>query len=313
MLWWLLAACSGDGDEPADTTSPRASAHTGTAAGATGDTAPAESPPACPTFGEPEVVGMVDDAELTELSGITRAGSLLWTHNDSGGRAMVYGLSDTGAVMQRVAVDGAVIADWEDITVRGEHLWVGDIGDNFAIRDTLQLYELPIPTEGDDAVTARRVRVRWPDGPMDSEALFADPVTHELLLMSKVYDGFVTVGRVPDPDGDPGDEVVPLEAVATVQFGNEGIGSTTLVTGADMSPDGRFVVVRTYTAAWAFPRIPGEDWADTFGREPCEVPAASEGQAEAITWDAAGVWTVSEGQPVPLHRVTVEADPDAAR
>ncbi len=310
MSWLLLLlACGGDGD--AGTGGSDGPGDSGTAA--SGDTAPPEPAPACPSFGEPEAVGMVDDAVLTELSGLTRAGGLLWTHNDSGGQAMVYGLSDTGAVLQRVAVEGAVIADWEDITVRGDHLWVGDIGDNFAIRDTLQLYELPIPEEGETTVPARRVRVRWPDGPVDSEALFADPATGDLLLMSKVFDGFVTVGRVPDPDGYAGDEVVPLEVVATVQFGNEGIGTTTLVTGADMAPDGRFVVVRTYTGAWAFPRIPGEDWADTLGRQPCEVPAAREGQAEAITWDAAGVWTVSEGQPVPLHRVTVEADPDAAR
>ena len=300
----FLIACGGE---------PREAVSTDPVVSATGDSGAPVEPPACPTFGEVEVMGAVTDAALTELSGLTRVGDLLWTHNDSGGQPMVYGLSDVGAVVQRVVVGGALSVDWEDITHRGDHLWVGDIGDNFAIREVVQLYELPVPEDGQDAVESRLLRVSWPDGPVDSEALFADPISGDLLLMSKVVDGVVTVARVPEPDADPDEEAVELEAVATVRFGEEGIGRTTLVTGADMSPDGRFVVVRTYLSAWAFPRIPGEPWADTFGREPCEVPVAGEGQGEAITWDDAGVWTVSEGDAAPLHRVPVEAVPSGAR
>ncbi len=79
-----------------------------------------------------------------------------------------------------------------------------------------------------------------------------------------------------------------------------------LITGADMSPDGRFLVVRTYLSAWAFPRVPGEPWQDTFDRAPCQVPTGPEGQGEAIAWDATGIWTVAEGEGVPLHFTGVE-------
>ncbi len=307
-LSWLavLMACSGSDDELAPTTPSE------TAASAA-DTA-AVDPPACPTFGEPEAAGVVVDPTLDELSGLAWAGGRLWTHNDSSG-PMLVGLSEAGAVVQRVSVEGMVVFDWEDIAARGDHLWLADTGDNLSVRDVVWIHEVPVPVADDEVVPRRTFIARWPGGAVDCEAMFADPVSGDVVLMSKVFDGVVTVARLPDPDGEPGVEPVELEVVATVVFGSDGIGSTTLVTGADMSPDGRFVVVRTYTSAWVFPRVPGEPWADTFGREPCEAPTGPERQGEAIAWTEDGLWTVSEGETPPLHRtaVTWAAAADEAR
>jgi hypothetical protein len=296
LLLAVFMACSGDGGT--DTAGPMTPSEAPTA-----DTAVVE-PPACPTFGDAEAVGIVVDPTLTELSGLVHVGDRLWAHNDSSGPVLV-GLSDTGAVVQQVTVAGMVVFDWEDLAVRGDHLWLADTGDNLAVRGMVWLHEVPIPTEDDVEVEARTISARWPQGPVDCEAAFADPISGDLLLMSKVFDGIVTVARLPDPDGEAGEEPVELEVVGTVVFGADGIGGTTLVTGADMSPDGRFVVVRTYTSAWVFPRVPGEAWADTFGREPCEVPTGPERQGEAIAWGDGALWTVSEGEGVPLHRTAV--------
>lgn len=308
-LWWLavLGACSGSDDGPDLTVASE------TTSAPTADTAAVE-PPACPTFGEPEAVGVVVDPTLAELSGLVWAGGRFWTHNDSSGPVLV-GLSEVGAVVQRVSVEGMVVFDWEDIAVRGDHLWLADTGDNQSVRGTVWIHEVSVPDADEELVAPRTFTARWPGGPVDCEAMFADPISGDVLLMSKVFDGVVTVARLPDPDGEPGEEPVELEAVATVVFGSEGIGSTTLVTGADISPDGRFVVVRTYISAWVFPRVPGEPWADTFGREPCEAPTGPERQGEAIAWSDDGLWTVSEGDSPPLHRtsLTWAADGGEAR
>jgi len=303
---WLLVffGCGGD-DGVAESTDRVVDSAPSSETAPTGDTAQPPEPPACPTFGEAEAVGVLSDPVLTEVSGLVWGNGVLWAHNDSGGGSRLYGLSETGAVLQRVHFDPTVLVDWEDITRRGDHLWLADVGDNGANRGRVFLHEMAIPAPGADTASARARSAQWPDGPVDCEAVFADPVSGDLLLMSKVFDGIVTVARMPDPDADDSADPVPLEPVATVVFGNDGVGRTTLITGADMSPDGRFVVVRTYLAAWAFPRIPGEPWADTFGREPCEVPTGPEGQAEAIAWDERGIWTASEGEGVPLHRTSV--------
>ena len=133
ILWvWSLLGCRAV-EEPTPSTDPTPVAST---SAATGDTAPVA--PACPSFGEAEAVGVVTDPELVELSGLVRARDVLWTHNDSGAATLVA-LSDGGAVVQRVALASTVIVDWEDLAVRGDSLWLADVGDNLAIRTVLFL------------------------------------------------------------------------------------------------------------------------------------------------------------------------------
>ena len=258
--------------------------------------------PVCPGFGTPETVGVVSDPTLVEASGLAWADGLLWTHNDSGA-PLLFGMNPSGAVERRVAVRDAPIVDWEDLAALDGHLWLADVGDNLTLRPWVFLYDVAVPMAGAEEVSARAIQRTWPDGPTDCETLLADPVTGDLLLVSKDFSGQTRVGRVGDPAVTEGE----LEIVAELQFGEGGIGSTTLVTGGDIAPDGSMVVLRTYLSAWGFPRIPGEDWAVTFARTPCEIPVAGESQGEAVAWTDDAIYTVSEGESPPVNRTAVLA------
>jgi hypothetical protein len=256
--------------------------------------------PVCPDFGEPASVGTVSDERVVEASGLAFADGRFWTHNDSGA-PLLFGMTSDGTVDRGVTVDGVVVVDWEDIAARQGALWVADVGDNLAFRPWVTLYEIGVPGAGATEASGRGLQLTWPDGPVDCETLLADPVSGDLMLVSKDFSGESVVARVVDPQGSES----ALEEVARLQFGEGGIGQTTLVTGGDISPDGTMVLLRTYLSAWGFPRVPGEDWAATFAREPCEVPVKGEGQGEAVVWAEGAVWTVSEGQGPPLNRTAV--------
>jgi len=298
---WAWLACSGGNEPPAATDEPPTpTASTGLASPTADSHAPtsdsATEEPVCPNDDEPQVVGVVADDTLIEASGLAYAGGLLWAHNDSG-PSTLYGLTTQGAVARRVTVTGMTIVDLEDIAVLGDTLWLADVGDNLATRSGITLYAVPVPPEGATEVAARAVELTWPDGPRDCETLLADPISGDLLLLSKELDGNVVVARVVDPSAPTSE----LEEVARVAFGPDGVGTGTYVTGGDVAPDGRGVVVRQYLDALVFPRQPGEAWAETFARPPCSVDHLGEPQGEAVAWNDDGLFFVSEGSRPPLH------------
>ena len=118
--------------------------------------------------------------DLPEASGIAvsaRTPGVLWLHNDSGD-PLLRALATDGASRGSVWIAGAAVEDWEDVTVapcpHGSCVYIGDIGDNNARRSSLTIYRVPEP----DPTTARSpraesMRLTYPDGPKDAEALKA--------------------------------------------------------------------------------------------------------------------------------------------
>ena len=73
-------------------------------------------------------------------------------------------------------VTGATFHDWEDIAIDDAgHLYLGDIGNNDAKRDTLAVYEIdePDPAISGSTVSPRRGwTLKFPGAPFDCESLF---------------------------------------------------------------------------------------------------------------------------------------------
>jgi hypothetical protein len=98
-----------------------------------------------------------------------------------------------------------------------------------------------------------------------------------------------------------------LTRVATVSLG---VGRG--VTGADVTPNGDVVALRTYVSVVLFPRPAGRSLAQAFSQPSCAGAAppfgsatpVSEPQGEAIgfTRDGRGYVTVSEGVHPGLHQ-----------
>ena len=272
--------------------------------------APADAPGSfCARVHPGEVAGEIADPALDELSGLVasrRHPGVLWAHNDSGATAEVFAVSDTGAALGTYDLPGAQNIDWEDIAVGPgpdagvSYLYVGDIGGNAVERPEVVVYRVPEPTDAPDGTGGtlsgvEPLTLRFPDGPADSEALFVDPLNGDLYLITKSFSGASTVLRAAAAALSAG-SVTDLEAVAELQLADTGPYDpafpfalpSTMVTAADISPDGSTILVRSYQQVLAFSRAPGVSVGEAMVGPPCAAPQVAEVQGEAIAFSADG-------------------------
>jgi len=301
LLALVLAACTDPASTSVDTDSD-----------ADSDAAPWDF--TCPEDLVREVVATVDDPRIAETSGLVasrRATGRWWVHNDSGDQSKLYAIDEDGLVTAEVLIDGVVAADWEDMAWRtgadGAHeLWVGDIGDNAEARAFVTLIgiEEPDPDGGNRTVAPTSVRtLRYGDDRAhDAEALFADPQTGRLYVVTKERTAdTVGVFEVPadGPEAPDGPEVMPL--VASLDPTQPPLVAARLVTAGDVSADGRFIALRTYTQILVYPRPPGTTIPEAFAEVPCAYTPEPEPQGEALGFGPQGdLYSLSEatGQPV---------------
>lgn len=231
-----------------------------------------QSPPALPA--ELALVGtLADDGPIPESSGVAvsrRFPDILWTHNDSGHEPLVYAIRPSGKVVARFRLAGARLEDWEDIAlgpcpdaVREDCLFVGELGDNLERRPSGIIYVVREPDPSTVAageirtVEARAVSVRLTDRPHDVEAVLVGP------------DGtvhLVTKGRTPPIRRYeiPRDAML-RDTVAVTPVQEIPIAPVRMmgrwVTGGAISPDGRRIVLRTYTELYFLEPGPDGVWA----------------------------------------------------
>jgi hypothetical protein len=214
-------------------------------------------------------------------------------HNDSGDTARVFAVTDGDRVTVH-EVPGAEAIDWEDMAAGPDaQLYVGDIGDNGASRQSVTVYRFPPPDPAKDGPAAEvtTLKLTYGDGPHNAEALMIDPVDRVLVVVTKA-DGPAGVYTAPL---DSGGEAV-LEQVGEVDPRSI-IGILGQVTGGDISPDGSAVLLRTYGGGLLYRRPEGTPIASAFIEPACKVPAGAELQGEAIafTGDGGGYLTIGEG------------------
>jgi hypothetical protein len=217
-------------------------------------------------------------------------------HEDSGGGARLYAITTGGRLVASVRIEGATALDWEDIaigpgpTTRGPgRLYVADIGDNDERRRSVTVYRLPEPAPGTRSVRATAIRLRYPDGPHDAEALLVDPERGSLVLLTK---GLLGAGVY----------TAPASGGTLRRSGTLGILGA--VTAADVSPGGDLVAVRTYTGVTLWRRPAGEDIPAALRSRRCFVPLG-EGQGEALAFSATGrgLFAISEGRRPAILRL----------
>lgn len=277
------------------------------------------TPANCAAWEEPMLAGHLEAPELTEASGLAasrRHQGVLYAHNDSGGRAAIFGLREDGRALGEWTIDGAVNVDWEDMAVAacepGSDEWclyVADVGDNLARRQTVTIYvadEPADPNASGSLQLRRRIDFSYGTGPVDVEALLVHPTTAEVLLVAKWPSGSADRYDLFALTAGEGGTAGLAERVGAVEQ-SEGP-----ITGGAVRPQGDRVLLRTYASVleWRVPK--GAALADFPAGElsvmPPIVAAVGAGedelQGEAVTYDAAGraVITTSEGAGAPLNR-----------
>ena len=282
----------------------------------------AAGPSLCDGFEPVEASGTVAEPRLVELSGLAASpghSDVLWAHNDSGGAAELFALAEGGSSLGSHAMEGATAVDWEDMAAgpapngRDRVLYVGDIGDNDAVRPAVTVYRVDEPGEtpvapGVPLTEVVAIELRYPDGPADAEAMLVDPRTGDLVIVTKSLLGRSRVLRAPAASLVPG-APVPMVDEGGLQVPRPpeprpGLPGT-MVTGGDVSPDGSVVLLRTYRSVLVFSRGEDQTLAEALLEPPCFAPQAEETQGEAIafTGDGRAYVTISEGSNPTIHRV----------
>ncbi|HEV2149960.1 MAG TPA: hypothetical protein VGR37_21360 [Longimicrobiaceae bacterium] len=251
--------------------------------------------------------------EVDESSGLAesrRTPGVFWTHNDSGGDPVLFAVDARGRLLGTVTVAGAENRDWEDVATgpcpAGTCLYVADTGDNEGDRRTVHVYRIPEPAPNAGATApAERITLRYPRVAHDAEAIFVLP-DGALYLVTKGRRSPVEVYRAPAPL-QAGGEVV-LQRVG--RLSTEEPGRINQVTGAAATPDGKRVVVRTYTGLYLFRTeelLRGDDPA----AERVDLAGLGEPQGEAVEIRADGtVFLTSEspgkGEPATMARLACD-------
>ncbi len=188
-------------------------------------------------------------AQLNEASGVAvsvRHPGILWAHNDSG-EPVIFAIDTLGNLRTRITLS-VPNADWEDIAVakcpEGSCLYVGAIGDNRQNRSDRAVYRFVEPAlEAERASPVARYGYRLPNGPHDTEALFVMPDAR-MFLITKGRSGPITLFAFPHPAST--DEVNVLEQLQLLTSGL--VQLPDMVTGAGATPDGKIVIIRSYSA-----------------------------------------------------------------
>lgn len=280
----------------------------------------------CPTFLDGVSPGTLESASITEASGVAmsrRSAGVLWVNNDSGDSARVFAMTTAGTHLGAYSISGASAYDWEDVAVGPgpeadvSYLYMGDIGDNARARSYVTIYRVPEPPVSDSQAPvttsltgAERIQLRYTEGVAhDAETLLVDPLSADVFIVTKVGDGHCGVYRAPFPQDTSA--TATMEHVGDLTFGSGSLSGGTTTTGGDISPDGRWIIVRTYSSAFLWRRHHGGTVADAFLTEPCRLPLRSEPQGEAIGFDSSGsgYFTVSEGSHPPLHYFALGVSP----
>lgn len=191
--------------------------------------------------------------EVREASGVAASrvhAGVFWTHNDSGGDSAVFAIDSTGTLIGRVRIRGAGNRDWEDIAVApctpgaaNDCLFIGDIGDNSELRERIIIYRVPEPDPRTDTVSrnADRIAAVFPGGARDAEALFV--TDRGLHLVTKGRSQSIELYRLPPPyRTDRQGRLLRVQEIAPPPT-----SVSAQVTAAAVSPDGRIVVIRTYS------------------------------------------------------------------
>ncbi len=238
--------------------------------------------------------GELLDPAMVEASGlaVSRANpGYLWVHNDSGDQPRLFLVNPAGELKLTVVLNGAQNIDWEDIashTIDGkDYLFIGDIGDNKAVRDHLKIYRLEEP-KWDGSTGQIKVNnfdfmtFSYKEGPRDAETLMIDPTSKELVILSK-RDPKALLYQFPFT---PGSKII---------ISKKGELEITGFTAGDINHKGD-VLLKDYNNIYYFESKGDTTTSLLLNGKFKKIPYQPEPQGESIVWnlDCTGFFTVSE-------------------
>lgn len=272
-------------------------------------------------YSPPTTITIIKEKSISESSGLVASRTspgAYWTHNDSGDGPFIYAFDTRGDSQGIFRVTGAQARDWEDMAAGPgpqpgkSYLYIGDIGDNNEARDEVVVYRVAEPaltsatrklTKARPGATepAESIRLKYPDGKHDAEALLVHPTTGNIYIINKV------------PIANP----VVYEAIAPFTSGllvtMKRLGEIRVpsifggvLTGGSISPDGRRVALCDYFQGYEIVMPAGSrNFDDIWKQRMTGFDLGKRKQGESITYrlDGKAFLATSEGKQSPLIQV----------
>jgi hypothetical protein len=272
-------------------------------------------------YGPPTIVTTIKEKSISESSGLVASRSTpgaYWTHNDSGDGPFIYAVDTHGDTRGIFRVTGAQARDWEDIAAGPgpqagkSYLYIGDIGDNNEARDEVIVYRVAEPaltaatrkqTKARPGSTepAEAIRLKYPDGKHDAEALLVHPTSGNIYIVTKVLIANPVVYEAAPPFATG--KVVTMSRLGEVRVPSLFGG---VITGASVSPDGRRVALCDYFQGYELVLPAGSRDFNVIWKQKMtgfDLGKRKQGEAIAYRLDGKAFLATSEGKQSPLVQV----------
>jgi len=274
-------------------------------------------------FGPPAVVGTIKSKDISESSGLAASHcqtDVLWTHNDSGDDAFIFAINSKGEVLGTWEVEGAENSDWEDIAAYKDQsgkcfVYLGEIGDNKLKRPEHMVYRIVEPVvKPENASSSRRqplittaadsIRFRYPDFNQDAETLLVHPQNGSIYVVTKRVSGPAGVYRVPSEFGSPQAQKAQSVGELSVPAIPNGF-----LTGGDISPDGRYLIVCDYTRAYEYKLPENAAGFDAIWKQSAtaiDLGSRKAGESICYSVDGTSLFATSERNASPVIEVKLK-------
>ncbi|WP_033960006.1 hypothetical protein [Psychroserpens jangbogonensis] len=192
-------------------------------------------------------------SSLKETSAIEKINdsNILWVIQDSGNTNHLYGLNLNGDILKDITINNAENIDWEDLTSDSKgNIYIGDFGNNAENRTSFTIYIVPNAENAKSSVNASIINFTLPDGmnSIDFESFFLH--NGFFYVFSKDHKKCELI-KVPNKMGNH---------VASYISKTKLKGKHSKVTSADISDDGKTVVLLNHSKLWKLTDYTGDDF-----------------------------------------------------
>jgi len=221
----------------------------------------------CSNYGQLTFVTKLPKA-IKENSGMVYYGNeKAWFIEDHGNDDVIYQVGFNGDLLKELRVKNAKNNDWEDLTQDPEgNIYIADIGNNNNKRKDLRIYKIPNPEiEPGDKIDAEVIHFSYPEQKKfppkksdliyDAEAIFYRNDFLYIITKNRAvpFSGKALIYKIPAKKGKHTatliGEFTPCETAGICQ-----------VTSAEISPDGKKIVLLGYGFLWVFTDFTSDDF-----------------------------------------------------